>query len=197
VDYFFDISVSYENESGASWFTKKQFWIEFVDVVEQFAKRARGVVEKSLALFRGSFGGVTDRAALVQILRLPGEGDGPMRRQPPKFFLHVDTGGSKVGDRFLAHALRIARQHDRGLGRTTMNAMPHLLFGEQPIRYAEAKPARGDDEHLMMRAQILPHQRHRRAVSAVARHDHQLPDPGSRGAFADRHPLLQRDVGRQ
>ena len=72
-----------------------------------------------------------------------------------------------------------------------------LFFGKQSIRYAEAKPARGDDEHLMMRAQILRHQRHRRAVAAVARHHHQLPDPGSRDAFADRHPFLQCDVGRQ
>ena len=29
-------------------------------------------------------GGVTDRATFVQILRLPREGDGPMRRQPAK-----------------------------------------------------------------------------------------------------------------
>ena len=49
----------------------------------------------------------------------------------------------------------------------------------------------------MMRAQILRHQRHRRAVAAMARHDHQLADAGSRDALADRHPLLQRDIGRQ
>ena len=49
----------------------------------------------------------------------------------------------------------------------------------------------------MMRAQILRHQRHRGAVAAMARHHHQLPDTGAGDAFADRHPRLQRDVGRQ
>ena len=145
VIYFFGISIGYGGKSRTSWFTKKQFRIEFVDVVEQFAEGTRGVVEQSLALLRGGLGGVSDRATFMQILRLPREGDGPMRRKPAKFFFHVDTGGTKIGDCFLPHALRIARQHDRRLGRAAMNAMPHLFFGKQSIRYAEAKPARGDD----------------------------------------------------
>ena len=52
-------------------------------------------------------------------------------------------------------------------------------------------------EKPVLRAQILRDQRHRRAVAAMARHHHELPDAGARDAFAERHPLLQRDLGRQ
>src|SRR5689334_1146370 len=85
VVYFFGISDSYGDKSQASWFTKKQFRIEFVDIVEQFAERARAVIEQLLALLRGGLGGVADRAAFMQVLRLPREGDRPMRREPAKF----------------------------------------------------------------------------------------------------------------
>jgi hypothetical protein len=46
VNYFFDISLPYRDRAGISWFTKKQFRVEFVDVVEQFAERARGVIDQ-------------------------------------------------------------------------------------------------------------------------------------------------------
>src|SRR3954464_14508986 len=94
-------------------FATKQFRIEFVDVVEQFTERTRGVLDQSLALFRGALGGVADCAALVQVLRLPCEGHRAVRREPAKFLLHGDAGGTKIGDGFLPHVLRIARQHDR------------------------------------------------------------------------------------
>src|ERR1041384_4253343 len=84
VVYFFGISDSYGDKSATSWFTKKQFRIEFVDVVEQFAKCARAVIEQLFALLRGGFGGIADRAALMQVLRLPRELDRPMRREPAK-----------------------------------------------------------------------------------------------------------------
>ena len=46
-----------------------------------------------------------------------------------------------------------------------------------------------------LRAQILRHQGHRRAVAAMAGDHHQLPDAGARDALAERHPILQRDFG--
>src|SRR5258707_7825500 len=122
---------------------KKQFRIEFVDVVEQFAERARAVVEQLFAFFRGGLGGVADRAAFVQVLRLPGEGDRPMCREPAKFLLHRDAGGMKIRDRFFSYGVRIARQHDRCLDRAAMNAVTDFFRGEQSIRRAKARPARG------------------------------------------------------
>ena len=102
----------------------------------------------------------------------------PMRREPAKFLLHGDAGGTKIRDRFFPHGVRIARQHDRRLDRAAMNAVTHLFRGKQSIRRTEARPARGDDEQPVMRAQILRHQRHRSAVAAMAGHDHQLADAG-------------------
>ena len=48
-----------------------------------------------------------------------------------------------------------------------------------------------------MRAQILRHQRHRRAVAAMAGDHDELPDAGARHALAERHPGLQRHLRRQ
>ena len=69
--------------------------------------------------------------------------------------------------------------------------------GEQSVRRAEARPARGDREHAVLRAQILRDQRHRGAVAAMAGDHHELLDAGARDAFAERHPVLQRGLGRQ
>ena len=113
------------------------------------------------------------------------------------FFSIAMLAGRKSAIASFRTRLRISRQHDRGLDRAAMNAVTQFFCGKQSIRRAEARPARGDHEKPMMRAQILRHQRHRGAVAAMARHHHELPDARARDAFADRHPFLQRDVGRQ
>src|SRR5258705_7389022 len=119
---------------------KKQFRIEFVDIVEQFAERARAVIEQLFAFLHGGVGGVADRAAFVQVLRLPRKGDWPMRREPTKFLLHRDAGGMKIGDRFFSYGVRIARQHDRCLDRAAVNAVTDFFRGKQPIRRTKARP---------------------------------------------------------
>ena len=78
-----------------------------------------------------------------------------------------------------------------------MNAMAQFFRRKQSLRRAETGPSGGDDQKSVLRAQILRDQAHRRAVAAVARDHHELPDAGARDAFAERHPALQRDFGRQ
>ena len=110
-------------------------------------------------------------------------GAGPVRGEPAKLLFHRDAGGTKIGDRFLAHVLRISRQHDRGLDRAAMNAVTQFFRRKQSIRRAEARPARGDREKPVLRAQILRDQHHRGAVAAMARHHDELPDAGARDAL--------------
>ncbi len=106
--------------------------------------------------------------------------------------------GRKSAIASLRTVLRIARQHDRGLDRAAMDAVAQFFCREQSIRCAEARPARGDDEKPVMRAQILRDQRHRRAVAAMARHhDELLRSPARATLSPSAIHFLQRDVGRQ
>src|SRR6202011_6357151 len=50
---------------------RKRFRIEFVDIGEQFAERARAVIEQALAFLRGCLGGIAGGAARVKVLGLP------------------------------------------------------------------------------------------------------------------------------
>ena len=52
----------------------------------------------------------------------------------------------------------------------------------------ETRPAGGDGEKPVLRAQILRDEAHGRAVAAMAGDHHKLPDTGARDALANRHP---------
>ena len=85
--------------------------------------------------------------------------------------------GWKSRDRIDAHLLGISRQHDRGLDGAAVNAVAQFLVGKHSLRHAETRPRGGDGEQPVMRAQVLRHQRHRRAVAAMAGDDDELLQP--------------------
>src|SRR6266404_3016403 len=121
----------------------------------------------------------------------------PMRREPAILFLRRQARGTKIGDLFGAHQMRVVRQHDRGLDRAAMDAVTQFLIGKQPLRRPEACPPRGDREQAILGAQVLRDQAHRRAVAAMARDHHEFLEARARHALAERHPGLQRHFGRQ
>ena len=51
----------------------------------------------------------------------------PMRGKPAIILLHRNAAGPKIGDLVLADLPRTSRQHDRGLDRAAMDAVPHFL----------------------------------------------------------------------
>ena len=111
-------------------FAKKHSGIEFVDVGEQFAERAGTVLEQALALVGGGERCIAYGAARVNILSLPCEWRRPLRREPAIFFLDRDAVGTKIGDRLLAYAVRVSRQHDRGFDRAAMDAVAEFFRRE-------------------------------------------------------------------
>src|SRR3954466_7064703 len=112
----------------------KYFRVEFIDVGEQFAERARAVIEQLFALLDGGQSRVADGAAFMKILSLPRERRRPLRREPAILVLHRDTGGTKIRNRILAHSLRIARQHHRGFDRAAMYAVAQIYCRKQVFR---------------------------------------------------------------
>src|ERR1700749_2528260 len=103
------------------WNVREGLHIKPVDIAEQFAKRARAVIQQALAFFRGGLRRIADGAAPVQVLGLPGERCRPVRGQPAIVLLHGDSGGTKIRDRLVSYVLLVSRQHDRGLYRAAMN----------------------------------------------------------------------------
>src|SRR5271165_489549 len=112
--------------------------IKVIDLGEELAKRARAVRDQLLALLGRGEPGIADGAAGVQVLRLPGKGRRPLRRQPAIALFHRQARRAKVGDVFLAHLVGKAREHDRGFHRAAMDAVAQLLVRKQPRRHAEA-----------------------------------------------------------
>src|SRR5450631_3307211 len=106
---------------------RKRCRIEFIDIGEQFAERAGAVIEQAFALFRGGQRRIAGGAAWMKVLGLPGERRRPVRRKPAIILLHRNAGRTEIGDLVLAHVLRIARQHDRGLDRAAMDAVTQFL----------------------------------------------------------------------
>src|SRR6516165_8119236 len=96
--------------------------------------------DQLFALLRRGQPGVADRAARMEVLRLPGKGRWPLRRQPAIACLHVDARRAEVRDVLLPHLLGKARQHDRGFHRAAMEAMAQLLGWKQPRWHAETRP---------------------------------------------------------
>src|SRR5215472_1462292 len=114
--------------------------VEFIDVIEQFDEPARTVIEQRLPFLRRGKRRVSDRAARMKILGLPGEWRRALRREPAILFFDRDAAWSEIRDRIKAHMLLVARQHDRGLDCAAMNAMSQFFSRKQPRRRAEAKP---------------------------------------------------------
>src|SRR5437016_3546092 len=58
---------------------RKRVRIEFIDIGEQFAERARAVIEQAFAFLRGGHRRIACGAACVKVLGLPGQRRRPVR----------------------------------------------------------------------------------------------------------------------
>src|ERR1700692_32090 len=130
---------------------QKSLHVEVIDLGEQFAERARAMIEQALAFLRGRQRRVAGGAARMQVLGLPRKRRRPMRGKPAIFLFHGDAGGAEIGDLVLADVLRISRQHDRCLDRAAMDAMTQFLRRKQSLRRTEARPSGGYGEKSVLR----------------------------------------------
>src|ERR1700754_865905 len=72
--------------------------IESIDVGKQLAERGGAVIQQLQAFLRRCLGSIAGGTAGMQVLRLPGEWRGPMRREPKIILLHRNTGRTKISD---------------------------------------------------------------------------------------------------
>src|ERR1700686_255884 len=87
---------------------QKPLHVEVIDLGQQFAERARAVIEQAFAFLRGSLRRIADGAAWMKILRLPRKRRRPMRGKPAIFLFHGDAGGEEIGDLALPDMLGIS-----------------------------------------------------------------------------------------